>query len=107
VSRPLRSRTVPGVFRWLCTGVIGAALTLFALLLVTGRYAEEGPILARFTPQHGVHAGDLVVLAVWALSMLALAGLARRSAPHGTWAPGPPPTEGQADRSRSPGAPSR
>jgi hypothetical protein len=89
------------VFRRLCTGMIGATLTVFAVLLVTGRYAEEGPILFRFTARHGVHAGDLVVLTVWAVSMLALAGLARRSAPSRTSAPGSPPPSGQADRSAS------
>jgi hypothetical protein len=63
------------VLRWLCAGVVAATLTGFALLLVTGRYVEEGPVLVRFSQTHGVHVGDLVVLAVWAFALVALVRL--------------------------------
>jgi hypothetical protein len=63
------------VLRWLCAGVVAVALTLFALLLVTGNYTEEGPVVVRFSQAHGVHVGDLVVLAVWAVALAALVRL--------------------------------
>ena len=58
--------------RWLCAVVIGGALTGFALLLLAGHYPESGPVLVQLSWNHGIHLGDLFVVAGWAVSMLAL-----------------------------------
>ena len=66
------------VTRWFCTSVVGAVLSGFALLLGTGRF-RRGPILLELSDSHGLHLGDLFVIACWLLAMLALAWLAVRS----------------------------
>ena len=63
------------MIRWLCALVTGGVVTGFALLLVTGRYANDGPVVLPLTPRHGLHAGDFFVIAGWAVAMLALAWL--------------------------------
>ncbi|MGY1787297.1 hypothetical protein [Geodermatophilus sp. SYSU D00698] len=50
-------------------------LTAFAVLLVTGRYYNEGPVLIRVTAEHGLHRGDVFVLTGWAAGMLSLMGI--------------------------------
>ncbi len=67
--------------RWLCALVTSAVITGFALLLVTGRYRKEGPVLATVAPQHGIHAGDVLVLLGWALAMAAVLVLTMRAKP--------------------------
>jgi hypothetical protein len=52
--------------------VVGAVLTVFAFLLLTGRYITDGPILVRISDGHGLHAGDLFVIGGWAAAMSAL-----------------------------------
>jgi hypothetical protein len=52
--------------------VVGAVVTLFAFLLLTGRYITDGPILVRISDGHGLHAGDLFIIAGWAAAMTAL-----------------------------------
>jgi hypothetical protein len=52
--------------------VVGAVLTLFAFLLVTGRYINDGPTVVRIVEDHGLHVGDLFVIAGWAVAMTAL-----------------------------------
>ena len=64
--------------------VVGAVLSGFALLLVNGRYPNDGPVVIRFGPAHGLHAGDLFVLAGWAVAMVALVVLTTRPARLGT-----------------------
>jgi hypothetical protein len=64
------------MFRWLCALAAGAVVSGFAALLITGEYANEGPVLLRLVGSHGVHAGDLFVLAGWAVAVLALVALA-------------------------------
>ncbi|WP_299954959.1 hypothetical protein [uncultured Modestobacter sp.] len=49
-----------------------AVLTCFAFLLVTGRYADEGPVLVVLRPGRGVHRGDLFVIAGWLLGVAAV-----------------------------------
>jgi hypothetical protein len=71
-----RGTTVCGVLRWLCALVVGAVVTWFSLLLITGHYSEEGPVLFSLLPNHGLHRGDLFVIAGWAVSLLALLVLA-------------------------------
>ncbi|CCG01365.1 hypothetical protein [Blastococcus saxobsidens] len=63
------------MLRSICALMIGGVVTGFAFLLVTGRYINEGPILLSLSSAHGLHAGDLFVLAGWAAAMLALACL--------------------------------
>jgi hypothetical protein len=66
--------------RWLCALVVGGVLSGFAFLLLTGQYIREGPVLLSVTHGHGLHAGDLVVIAGWLVAMLALALLTRHPA---------------------------
>lgn len=69
------------MLRLLCTLLVGAVLTGFAFLLVTGRYVNEGVVVARVTQEHGLHVGDLFVIGGWVAAMTGLVVLAssRRS----------------------------
>jgi hypothetical protein len=60
------------VLRLLCALPIAGVLTGFAFLLVTGKYLKEGPVLVDLSYNHGLHKGDLLVMAGWAVAMLAL-----------------------------------
>ncbi|MGY1915002.1 hypothetical protein [Blastococcus sp. SYSU DS0973] len=64
------------MLRWLCALVAGAVVSGFAFLLITGQYSNDGPVLLRLSGDHGLHAGDLFVLAGWAVAVLALLALA-------------------------------
>ena len=57
--------------------MVGAVVTWFSLLLVTGHYIDEGPVLVELSSRHGVHTGDIVVAALWAVSILSLFALTR------------------------------
>jgi hypothetical protein len=76
---PLRDeRTVAylqWVIRWVYASVIGAVLSGFAFLLLTGQYISDGPVVVALTGDHGLHEGDLFVLAGWIVSLLALVAL--------------------------------
>jgi len=65
------------VLRWLCALMVGGTLSAFTFLLVTGDYITDGPVLIAVTKSHGLHAGDLFVMAGWAVAMTALFLLAR------------------------------
>lgn len=65
------------MLRWLYALVAGGILSGFAVLLVTGRYSNDGPVVIELTGSRGLHAGDLFVLAGWAVGMVALVLLAR------------------------------
>jgi hypothetical protein len=52
--------------------VVGAVLTLFAFLLLTGRYINDGPTLVRISEAHGLHAGDLLIIGGWVAAMASL-----------------------------------
>ncbi|MFD2092779.1 hypothetical protein [Blastococcus deserti] len=67
--------SVPRVLRRLYASVIGAVLTGFAFLLVTGQYIEDGPVLFQLSPSHGIHRGDLFVITGWMVSTVALVAL--------------------------------
>jgi hypothetical protein len=69
--------------RWLYVLVIGAVLSGFAFLLLTGQYINEGPVVASVSREHGLHAGDLLVIAGWVVSVAALVGLAMSPRPRG------------------------
>ncbi|SEL64977.1 hypothetical protein SAMN04515665_11650 [Blastococcus sp. DSM 46786] len=64
------------MLRWSCALAAGAVVSGFAALLITGEYRNEGPVLLTLVGNHGVHAGDLFVLAGWAVAVLALVLLA-------------------------------
>lgn len=65
------------MLRAACALVVGVVLTGVTLLLLAAHYPEEGRVLVTVTPEHGVHIGDLFVVAGWAVAMLALLVLAR------------------------------
>ena len=65
------------MLRWLSALLVAAVLSAFAVLLLTGRYLADGPVLLRFGPEHGIHAGDLFVVLAWAVALLAEVGLLR------------------------------
>jgi hypothetical protein len=70
--------SVGAVLRWLCALVVAGTLSAFTFLLVTGDYITDGPVLVAVTESHGLHEGDLFVMAGWAVAMAALFLLARR-----------------------------
>jgi len=72
--------SVQRVIRWFCALVVGGVLSGFALLLLTGRYINDGEVLFRLGRDHGLHVGDLFVIAGWAVAMAALLLLARAPA---------------------------
>jgi hypothetical protein len=80
------------VFRWSCAVAVGSVLSGFAYLLVTGEYANDGPVLLPVAEDHGLHRGDVFVLAAWVIAMTLLVVLARthgRPSGEGRWAPQP------------------
>lgn len=66
---------MPRVIRWLCALVTGTVLSGFAFLLVTGQYINDGRVVLRLSGQHGLHTGDLFVMAGWVAAMVALVAL--------------------------------
>jgi len=44
-------------------------MSALALLLVTGHYIDEGPVIATFTQTHGLHQGDLIVFVGWLVGL--------------------------------------
>ncbi|SNS90636.1 hypothetical protein SAMN04488107_4258 [Geodermatophilus saharensis] len=67
--------TGDAALRWLFALVAIAVLSAFALLLVTGQYYNEGPVLVRVAEDRGLHQGDVFVLTGWAAGVLSLLGL--------------------------------
>jgi hypothetical protein len=55
---------------------VGVIVTGFTVLLLTGHYREEGPVLVTVADDHGLHSGDVFVIAGWAVSIVALVVLA-------------------------------
>jgi hypothetical protein len=64
------------MIRRLCSLVVGAVLSGFAFLLLTGRYINDGAVVVTLDAGHGLHVGDLFVLAGWAVAIAALVVLA-------------------------------
>jgi hypothetical protein len=60
---------------WLFTLVAVGVLSAFALLLVTGQYHNDGPVLVALAEDRGLHRGDVFVLTGWAAGVLSLVGL--------------------------------
>jgi hypothetical protein len=65
------------VLRRLCSLVVGGILSAFTFLLLTGRYINDGPVVIALTESHGLHSGDLFVIAGWAVGMATLLLLTR------------------------------
>jgi len=63
------------MLRWVYALVISAVSSGFAFLLVTGHYIDEGEVVTSFTPDHGLHEGDIFVLLGWAISIIAVLAL--------------------------------
>lgn len=66
------------MFRRLTAAVVAVVVTGFAYLLLTGRYPNDGPVLVSLTATHGLHAGDLVVVAGWLVAMAGVTVLTGR-----------------------------
>ena len=49
-----------------------AVLSGFTVLLLTGDYVREGPILVSLSATHGIHRGDVGIVSMWALGMIGL-----------------------------------
>ncbi len=63
------------MLRLLCALVVTGTLSTFALLLLTGEYANDGAVLVSLGEDRGIHEGDVLVLAGWATALLSEAGL--------------------------------
>ena len=61
--------------------VVGGIVSGFTVLLLTGRYINDGPVVITLTEAHGLHEGDLFVIAGWVVAMVALVLLARQPDP--------------------------
>ena len=75
-----RESPLPGycrrVIRLVAALIVGAVLTGFAFLLLTGQYVNDGPVVVAVSLDHGVHLGDLFILTGWATGMFAVSALA-------------------------------
>ncbi|MGY1688908.1 hypothetical protein [Geodermatophilus sp. SYSU D01105] len=63
------------MLRWLYAVVPAVVLSVFAFLLLTGKYLNDGPVLLRLGEDHGVHRGDIFVVGGWAAALLSEVGL--------------------------------
>jgi hypothetical protein len=61
--------------------VVGGILSGFTFMLLTGAYINDGPVLVSVSEAHGLHAGDLFVIAGWLVAVTALVLLAREPDP--------------------------
>jgi hypothetical protein len=68
------------MIRWACTSAAALVLTVFAFLLLTGRYPNDGRVVVEVTRDHGLHQGDVFVIAAWVVAMVCLLVLAVRPA---------------------------
>jgi hypothetical protein len=59
--------------RWAGALLVVAVLSGFAVLLLTGDYVREGPVLVALSATHGIHRGDLGVVAAWLLGVIGVA----------------------------------
>ncbi|MFQ1003228.1 hypothetical protein [Modestobacter sp. SSW1-42] len=58
------------MLRWAGALLATAALSLFAVLLLTGQYLREGPVLVTLSAGHGIHRGDVGIVAIWLLGVI-------------------------------------
>ncbi|MGY1631545.1 hypothetical protein ACI784_07550 [Geodermatophilus sp. SYSU D01186] len=77
------------MLRLLFAIVVAGILTVFAFLLLTGEYINDGAVLVRLSEDHGIHRGDIFVVTGWAAALLSEIGLlitsgrGRRRPPNG------------------------
>ena len=45
-------------------------LSGFAVLLLTGEYVREGPVLVTLSMTHDIHRGDVGIVALWVLGVI-------------------------------------
>jgi hypothetical protein len=57
---------------------VGCFVTAFIVALIVADYPDEGPILVAFSDTHGIHVGDLVLVAVWVMMTAGLVAIWRR-----------------------------
>ena len=81
--------------RWLYAALVEGVLSGFAFLLLTGNYLNDGPVVVRVTAQHGLHEGDLFIMAGWVAASLSLAALTLRSGAQARAHTGSQPAETQ------------
>ena len=63
------------MLRWLIGLVAAAVLSVFAALLLNGKYRAEGPVIATLTQGHGIHRGDILIAGGWLIGIIAIAAL--------------------------------
>ena len=63
------------MLRWLFAVIIAGILSAFAVLLLTGEYINDGPVLITLAEDRGIHEGDIVVVAGWAAALSSEVGL--------------------------------
>lgn len=63
------------VLRRLSAVLVAGMLTVFAVLLLTGEYANDGPVILRLGQDRGIHEGDLFVVLGWAVGLASVAAL--------------------------------
>ena len=63
------------MLRWLLAIVLAGIVSAFAVLLLTGQYINEGPVLVTLSAGHGIHEGDIFVATGWATALISEAGL--------------------------------
>ncbi|NEK59040.1 hypothetical protein GCU56_14305 [Geodermatophilus sabuli] len=63
------------MLRWLFALVVAVIVSAFALLLITGQYVNDGPVLVTVSRGHGIHLGDLFIVSGWAAALLSELGL--------------------------------
>ena len=61
------------MLRWAGALLVVAVLSGFAVLLLTGEYVREGPVLVALSATHGIHRGDVGVVAAWVLGVIGVA----------------------------------
>ena len=60
------------MLRLLCALVPAGVLSGFTFLLLTGDYINDGRVVIGLGGDHGMHEGDLFVVAGWLVSLTAL-----------------------------------
>ena len=64
------------MLRWTGALLTTAVLSGFAVLLLTGDYIRQGPVLLTLTYNHGIHRGDVGIVAGWVLGEIGVLGCA-------------------------------
>jgi hypothetical protein len=60
------------MLRWLGALLTAMVMTGFALLLLSGEYIREGPVVVTLSEAHGIHRGDVGIVSFWVLGMIGL-----------------------------------